>query len=58
MVVTSTPMRLVVIGNSGSGKTVFARLAGAALNLPTHDLDVLYRHLDGRMREESEARLS
>ena len=49
-------MRLVVIGNSGSGKTIFARRAGATLNLPTYDLDVLYRHLDGRKRKESEAK--
>lgn len=48
-------MRLIVIGNSGSGKTIFARRAGATLNLPTHDLDVLCRH-DGRKREETEAK--
>ena len=54
--VTSTPMRLVVIGNSGSGKSTFAKRIGAALDLPTHDLDALYRRLDGREREEGEAK--
>jgi energy-coupling factor transporter ATP-binding protein EcfA2 len=48
--------RLVVIGNSGSGKSTFAKRIGAALNLPTHDLDVLHWHLDGRKREEGEAK--
>jgi energy-coupling factor transporter ATP-binding protein EcfA2 len=48
--------RLVVMGNSGSGKSTFAKQVGAVLALPTHDLDVLCRHLDGQQRDEGEAK--
>ena len=52
---TCTPTRLVVIGNSGSGKSIFAKRIGAALNLLTHDLDVMF-WLDGQKRAEGEAK--
>jgi adenylate kinase family enzyme len=51
-----TSTRLVVIGNSGSGKSTFAERVGAALSLPIHDLDVLYWQGEGQEREEGEAR--
>ena len=47
--------RWVVIGNSGSGKSTLAEHVGATLHLPTHDLDLLHWHLDGRKREEAAA---
>ena len=45
-----------MIGNSGAGKSVLSRRIGAVLGLPIHDLDVLVRRLDGRKREEGEAK--
>jgi adenylate kinase family enzyme len=50
------PTRAVVIGNSGSGKSTVAERIGAALSLPTHDLDVLHWRPDGRERDEGEAK--
>ena len=48
--------RLVVIGNSGSGKSTLAERVGAALKLPTYDLDLLHWEADGRKRDEAEAK--
>ena len=48
--------RWLLIGNSGAGKSVLSTRIGAALGLPIHDLDVLYRSPDGRMRREGEAK--
>lgn len=50
------PTRLVVIGNSGSGKSTFAKRVSATLGIRTHDLDILCRHVDGRKRGEDDAR--
>lgn len=54
--VTGTPARVIVIGNSGAGKSTFAKRIGTALNLLPHDLDVTFWHLDGRKRAEGEAK--
>jgi deoxyadenosine/deoxycytidine kinase len=53
--VTGSPTRLVIIGNSGSGKSTFAERIATALGIPAYDLDVAYRCLDGRERAEDEA---
>ena len=50
------PMRLVVIGNSGAGKSSLATRIAAARALPACDLDRLHWHADGRKRAEAEAR--
>lgn len=49
-------MRLIIIGNSGSGKSTLAEHVGMALQLPTHDLDLLHWYTDGLKREEVEAK--
>jgi adenylate kinase family enzyme len=49
-------MRVTIIGNSGSGKSTLAERVGAALLLPSHDLDHLHWHADGRKRDEVEAK--
>ncbi len=49
-------VRLVVIGNSGAGKSTFAARVGADLHVPIFDLDVLSRHPDGTQRAVGEAR--
>jgi adenylate kinase family enzyme len=48
--------RLVVIGNSGSGKSTFADRVGAALKLSVHDLDRFHWLSNGRKRDEAEAK--
>ncbi len=55
--ILDTAPRLVVIGNSGSGKSTLAKQVGEALRLPTHDLDRLHWHADGRKRAEAEAEM-
>jgi adenylate kinase family enzyme len=49
-------MRLMILGNSGSGKSTLAAQVGAALLLPSHDLDHLHWQADGRQRDAAEAR--
>lgn len=47
---------MVVIGNSGSGKSTVAARIGTALNLPAHDLDALYWLSNGKARANGEAK--
>ena len=54
--VTCNPTRLVIIGNSGSGKSSFAERIVTTLGLPAYDLDVAYWRLDGRERAKDEAK--
>lgn len=51
-----TSLRIVIIGNSGSGKSSLAARAGSTLKLPVYDLDLLHWHEGGRKRDETEAR--
>ena len=45
-----------VIGAGGSGKSTFARRVGAALGLPIHHLDDVYRRRDGKLLGEGEVK--
>lgn len=49
------PTRLVVIGNSGSGKSRLATRLGAAAGLPVYGLDALHWRAVGVKRDEAEA---
>ena len=53
---TEHATRVVVIGNSGSGKSAVATRIGTALKLPTHDLDALYWLSPGEARPSGEAK--
>jgi adenylate kinase family enzyme len=53
---TEQATRVVVIGNSGSGKSTVAARIGSALKLPAHDLDALYWLSPGEARPNGEAR--
>jgi hypothetical protein len=52
----NSSMRLVIVGNSGAGKSRLAESVGAALHLPTHDLDLYHWEENGRKRDEIEAK--
>ena len=52
---TDYATRVVVIGNSGSGKSTVATRIGGALRLPAHDLDALYWLSYGKARPSGEA---
>ncbi len=49
------PLRLVVIGNSGSGKSTVANKIGASHKLPTLDLDEAFWRTDSDQRAQGEA---
>jgi adenylate kinase family enzyme len=53
---TEYTTRVVVIGNSGSGKSTVATRIGTVLKLPAHDLDALYWLSPGEERPRGEAR--
>jgi adenylate kinase family enzyme len=55
-VATESATRVVVIGNSGSGKSTIAARIGAALTLPVHDLDALRWLSPGEARPGDEAK--
>ena len=48
--------KLVIIGNSGSGKSTVAKHIAAATGLPAHDLDLIHWHDDGSKRDEVESK--
>jgi adenylate kinase family enzyme len=48
--------RLVVIGNSGSGKSMLSERVGASLDVPVCDLDHIHWIHAGRKRDEDEAK--
>ena len=47
--------RWVVIGNSGSGKSMLAERVGMTLQLPIYDLVVIHWHRGGQKRDEADA---
>ena len=49
--------KLVVIGNSGSGKSTVATHVAAATGISAHDLDLIHWHEDGRKRDETESKM-
>ncbi len=51
-------MRLLIVGNSGSGKSALAERIGSELRLPIHGLDDIHWHSDGSKREEAQARVA
>jgi adenylate kinase family enzyme len=53
---TAYAARVVIVGNSGSGKSTVATRIGTALLLPAHDLDALYWLSQGEARPSSEAK--
>ncbi len=48
--------RLVIIGNSGSGKSTVATHVAAATGLSTYDFDLIHWHDDGSKRDELESK--
>ena len=50
-----TPRRVRVVGNSGSGKTTFARSLAARLGLPHRELDEIFWEADWTHRDTAEA---
>ncbi len=48
-------LRIVVMGNSGSGKSSLAARVGPALHLPIYDLDHFHWQEEGGKRDEAEA---
>ena len=53
---TEYATRVVVTGNSGSGKSTVATRIGTALRLPVHDLDALYWLSHGKERPSGDAK--
>ncbi len=48
--------RTVIIGNCGSGKSVFAESLAALTHIPAIDLDTLHWERDGHKRDEEAAK--